>query len=60
MAAKLVNAGVAPMNAAGANQAAEQRLKALLEKPLIIDLRFDSEAFQAEMERRVGIQLRRG
>lgn len=60
MAAKLVNAGIAPMNAAGANQAAEQRLKALLEKPLIIDLRFDSEAFQAEMERRVGIQMRRG
>ncbi|MCK1791162.1 phage tail tape measure protein [Pseudomonas violetae] len=60
MAAKLVNAGVAPMSAAGANQAAEQRLKTLLEKPLIIDLRFDSEAFQAEMERRVGIQLRRG
>jgi hypothetical protein len=26
----------------------------------VIDLRFDSEAFQAEMERSVGIQLRRG
>jgi hypothetical protein len=60
MAAKLDNAGVAPMNPAGADQAAEQRLKALLDKPLVIDLRFDSEAFQAEMERRVGIQLRRG
>jgi hypothetical protein len=60
MAAKLVNAGVAPMSSPGANQAAEQRLKSLLEKPLVIDLRFDSEAFQAEMERRVGIQLRRG
>jgi hypothetical protein len=60
MAAKLVNAGVAPMSSPGANQAAEQRLKSLLEKPLVTDLRFDSEAFQAEMERRIGIQLRRG
>lgn len=60
MAAKLVNAGTAPMSSGGANQALEQRLNSLLDKPLIIDLRFDSEAFQADMERRVGIQMRRG
>lgn len=60
MAAKLVNAGVAPMSSPGANQAAEQRLKSLLDKPLVIELRLDSEAIQAEMERRIGIQMRRG
>ncbi|MCY1463551.1 hypothetical protein D9M71_814590 [compost metagenome] len=60
MAAKLVNAGTAPLSSGGANQAAELRLKALLDKPLVIELRLDSEAIQAEMERRIGIQMRRG
>lgn len=60
MAAKLLNAGTAPLSSPGANQAAEQRMKALLEKPLVIELRLDSEAIQAEMERRIGIQMRRG
>lgn len=60
MAAKLLNAGTGPLNAGGANQGAELRLKALLDKPLVIELRLDSEAIQAEMERRIGIQMRRG
>lgn len=60
MAAKLLNAGTAPLSSPSANQAAEQRMKALLDKPLVIELRLDSEAIQAEMERRIGIQMRRG
>lgn len=54
--------GVAP-GAAGANpaaQAAEERLRALVAQPLIIEVRTDSHMFQAEVERRTDIQMRRG
>nr|WP_315492942.1 phage tail tape measure protein [uncultured Pseudomonas sp.] len=54
--------GVAP-GAAGANpaaQAAEERLRALVAQPLIIEVRTDSHMIQAEVERRTGIQARRG
>ncbi|KPA90602.1 Phage-related minor tail protein [Pseudomonas asplenii] len=40
--------------------AAEARLRALLEKPLVIEVRTDSHAIQAEVERRTDIQMRRG
>lgn len=59
-AAKLTAAGIAPMNGGNANQAAEQRLQALLAKPLVIELRTDSHAIQADVERRTDIQMRRG
>lgn len=54
--------GVAP-GAAGANpaaQAAEERLRALVSQPIIIEVRTDSHMIQAEVERRTGIQARRG
>lgn len=54
--------GVTP-GAAGANpsaQAAEERLRALVSQPLIIEVRTDSHMIQAEVERRTGIQARRG
>lgn len=54
--------GVAP-GAAGANpaaQAAEERLRALLAQPLVIEVRTDSHMFQAEVERRTNVQMRRG
>lgn len=44
----------------GADNMAEQRLKTLLDKPLVVELRLNSEAIQAEVERRTGIQVRRG
>ncbi|MEZ1841289.1 phage tail tape measure protein [Pseudomonas putida] len=37
-----------------------QKLNALLGQPLIIDVRADSDYIQAEVERRAGIQARRG
>lgn len=49
--------------AAGANpaaQAAEERLRALLAQPLVIEVRTDSHMFQAEVERRTNVQMRRG
>ncbi|NMY21130.1 phage tail tape measure protein [Pseudomonas sp. WS 5410] len=54
--------GAAP-GAAGANpaaQAAEERLRALLAQPLVIEVRTDSHMFQAEVERRTNVQMRRG
>lgn len=54
--------GSAP-GAAGANpaaHAAEERLRALLAQPLVIEVRTDSHMFQAEVERRTNIQMRRG
>ncbi|WP_338741510.1 MULTISPECIES: phage tail tape measure protein [unclassified Pseudomonas] len=54
--------GSAP-GAIGANpaaQAAEERLRSLLTQPLIIEVRTDSRMIQAEVERRTGIQMRRG
>lgn len=54
--------GSAP-GAIGANpaaQAAEDRLRALIAQPLIIEVRTDSRMIQAEVERRTDIQMRRG
>jgi hypothetical protein len=40
--------------------AAAQRLSSLLDKPLVIELRTDSEHIFAEVERRLDVQMRRG
>jgi len=40
--------------------AAEARLRRLLDQPLVIELRTDSNMIQAEVERRADIQMRRG
>ncbi|MCY1456590.1 hypothetical protein D9M71_738200 [compost metagenome] len=37
-----------------------QKLAALLDKPLIIDVRADTDYIHAQVERRAGIQARRG
>lgn len=42
------------------NPALEARLNQLLDKPLVIDIRLDSQMLQAEVERRTGLQMRRG
>lgn len=42
------------------NPALEARLNQLLDKPLVIDIRLDSHMIQAEVERRTGLQMRRG
>lgn len=47
----------------GANpaaQAVEERLRSLLAQPLVIEVRTDSHMFQAEVERRTNLQVRRG
>ncbi|WP_338508476.1 phage tail tape measure protein [Pseudomonas poae] len=49
--------------AVGANpaaQAVEERLRSLLAQPLVIEVRTDSHMFQAEVERRTNLQMRRG
>lgn len=54
--------GSAP-GAIGANpaaQAVEERLRSLLAQPLVIEVRTDSHMFQAEVERRTNLQMRRG
>lgn len=43
-----------------AAQAVEARLNALLDKPLVVEVRTDSSMIQAEIERRTDIQMRRG
>jgi hypothetical protein len=48
------------VTAGAATQAAAERLRALLSQPLIIEVRSDSKLIMAEMERRAGIQVRRG
>jgi hypothetical protein len=55
-------AGVAnrAVSAGAATLAAEERLRILLEKPLVIEVRSDSHQVMAELERRAGIQVRRG
>lgn len=56
-------AGVPGPGAAGASPAAQEteaRLRALLAKPLVIEVRTDSRMIQAEVERRTDIQMRRG
>ncbi|SDZ39045.1 phage tail tape measure protein [Pseudomonas salomonii] len=51
--------GSAP-GATPAAQSAEERLRSLLAKPLVIEVRTDSRMIQAEVERRTDIQMRRG
>ncbi|AZE10172.1 hypothetical protein C4K10_1882 [Pseudomonas chlororaphis subsp. aureofaciens] len=55
-------AGVASRAAsAGAETPASMaRLQTLLDKPLVIDLRLDSRMITAEVERRAGVEMRRG
>lgn len=60
-AARITSAGLAPMQpGAGAGQATENRLRSLLDKPLVLELRLDNQMIQAEIERRTDIQMRRG
>lgn len=59
-AQRLTSAAIGPMQQGSGQGAADARLQALLSKPLIIDLRLDSQAIQAEVERRTDIQVRRG
>lgn len=50
----------APAGNTAAMQATEARLRALLDKPLVIEVRSDSRMIQAEVERRTDLQMRRG
>lgn len=60
-AARITSAGLAPMQpVGGAGQAVESRLRNLLDKPLVLELRLDNQMIQAEIERRTDIQMRRG
>lgn len=56
---RLTQAGVGPLQQ-GADNMAEQRLRSLVDKPLVVELRLNSEMVQAEVERRTDIQVRRG
>lgn len=56
---RLTQAGIGPLQQGGSNQA-EQRLRSLIDKPLVLELRLNSEMVQAEVERRTDIQVRRG
>ena len=56
---RLTQAGVGPLQQ-GADNMAEQRLRSLVDKPLVLELRLNSEMVQAEVERRTDIQVRRG
>ena len=58
-ASRLTQAGVGPLQQ-GADNMAEQRLRSLVDKPLVVELRLNSEMVQAEVERRTDIQVRRG
>ena len=61
--ASFPGASVPGPGAAGASPAAQEteaRLRALLAKPLVIEVRTDSRMIQAEVERRTDIQMRRG
>lgn len=55
-------AGVAnrAVSAGAETQAAMARLRELLDKPLVIEVRTDSRMIQAEVERRTDLQMRRG
>ncbi|KPA91399.1 Phage-related minor tail protein [Pseudomonas asplenii] len=57
---RLTDAALAPMQQASGQSPADAKLQALLSRPLVIDLRLDSNAIQAEVERRTDIQVRRG
>lgn len=48
------------VNAGAETPAAAARLQRLLDQPLVIELRLDSNMIQAEVERRTDIQMRRG
>ncbi|EZI28387.1 phage tail tape measure protein [Pseudomonas extremaustralis] len=48
------------INAGAETPAAAARLQRLLDQPLVIELRMDSNMIQAEVERRTDIQMRRG
>jgi len=56
---RLTQASVGPLQQ-GADNMAEQRLRSLVDKPLVVELRLNSEMVQAEVERRTDIQVRRG
>ncbi|MFJ3469049.1 phage tail tape measure protein [Pseudomonas sp. NPDC090201] len=56
---RLTQAGIGPLQQ-GADNMAEQRLRSLIVKPLVLELRLNSEMVQAEVERRTDIQVRRG
>ncbi|MDU9022173.1 phage tail tape measure protein [Pseudomonas corrugata] len=58
-ASRLTQAGIGPLQQ-GADNMAEQRLRSLIDKPLVLELRLNSEMVQAEVERRTDIQVRRG
>jgi hypothetical protein len=53
VAGRAVNAGMETF-------AAAERLRAMLDKPLIIEVRTNSDLIQAEVERKANIQVRRG
>ncbi|MCB2256617.1 phage tail tape measure protein [Pseudomonas chlororaphis] len=54
------NGGAPAPGSSPAAQAVEARLKALLDKPLVVEVRTDSRMIQAEVERRAEFQMRRG
>lgn len=60
VANRLTAAALVPAGQGGTSGAAESRLAQLLGKPLVLELRVDSDLIHAEVERRVDIQMRRG
>lgn len=58
-ASRLTQAAVGPLQQ-GADNMAEQRLRSLVDKPIVLELRLNSEMVQADVERRTGLQVRRG
>ncbi|BAV74107.1 phage-related tail protein [Pseudomonas chlororaphis subsp. aurantiaca] len=54
------NGGAPAPGSSPAAQAVEARLRALLDKPLVVEVRTDSRMIQAEVERRAEFQMRRG
>lgn len=59
MASRLMQGAVTPPGG-GASGAAEGRLAQLLNQPLVISLQLNSDMVMADVERRAGIQVRRG
>jgi hypothetical protein len=59
LSSRLVDGALAMPIGSGA-QAAETRLAELLSKPLVIEVRTDSDMIMAEVERRTEMQMRRG
>lgn len=56
---RLTQASVGPLQQ-GADNMAEQRLRSLIDKPLVVEVRVNSEMIQADVERRTELQVRRG